>query len=81
MTCGHESGTATQKLIEWKGDSDESQMDKCGSDGEVGVRLYEVCILVNSHVAGQTKKRGTSNDSTRIMMLEIHALIVCKNYF
>ena len=56
VTRGHESGTATQKMIEWKGDSDESQMDKCGSDGEVEVRLYEVCILVNSHVAGQTKK-------------------------
>ena len=39
-----------------KGDLDESQMDKCGSDGDVGVRSYEVCILVYSHVAGQTRK-------------------------
>ena len=54
-------------------------MDKYGSEGEVGVRSYEVCILVYNHVADQTK-RGTSNDSTRIMILEIHALIVCKNY-
>ena len=35
VTCGHESGTETQKLIEWKRDSDESQMDKCESDGGV----------------------------------------------
>ena len=43
MTCGHGSGTHPQKFGDWKVGSDEGQMEKCRSDGEVWVRLY-ACI-------------------------------------
>ena len=46
VTCGHGSDTPLQKLGDWKGGSDEDQMDKCGSDGEIGICLYVSDMLV-----------------------------------
>ena len=46
MTCGHGSGTPPQKFGDWKVGSDEGQMEKCRSDGEVGVHLYVACTAL-----------------------------------
>ena len=44
---GYGSGTSPRKLGDWKGGSDESHMEKCGSDGEAGdtfaCRMYTAC--------------------------------------
>ena len=44
---GYGSGTPPRKLGDWKGNSDESHMEKCGSDGEAGdtfaCRMYIAC--------------------------------------
>ena len=54
---GYGSGTPPQKLGDWKGGSDESHMEKCGSDGEAGIRLHVACILLvrvlGQNVTGQ----------------------------
>ena len=57
MTCTHESGTAPQKLGDWKGGSDEGQMITCGSGGDLGVRMYVVYILVGTVIEPARQKR------------------------
>ena len=66
VTCGYGSGTPPQKLGDWKKGSDKSQMEKCESDGKVGVRFYVACILlVGLHKCSRLDKNGgTSNPNT-----------------
>ena len=60
VTCGHESGTPLQKLDDWERGSYLDQMDKCGSDGEVGVRLYVSNMLVGRPTTMHDWKYGWS---------------------
>ena len=65
------NGKAIQMRVRW---ISVDQTEECGG---TFVRSLYSCIQPCSR---SDEKRGTSNDSTRIMILEIHALIVCKNY-